>query len=167
MAEELQVAEITLANGEIVEAITMETYRTLGQNEQAEWLVKCKKLADFFYVLYNEMEPILRTKMNEARSASTEINQQPTSSGVTVHLGAGLKDQDLGVKEVEDFWEAWLKIDPKGAKECFEEVHKPLKKKITEYRKIKGEEGSMERKRSEMIERFYNPSPKKLELKEK
>lgn len=164
--DETGVAGIVTLDGEVVQAITTEKYRELKQAEQAEWLVKCKKFESFFKRLYLEWEPILRTRMNLARASSTDINQQPTTEGVTVHLGSGLKDQDLGVGEVEKFWAEWFKIDREGAKACFEEVHKIVKAEVTKYRKIKGESGSMERKRSDMIERYYCPQPKKLELKE-
>jgi len=164
--EEVGIAQVTLTTGEIIESITAEKFRGLALNQQAEALVKVKKLADFFRKLYNEFEPIVRTKMDFARNDATEINQVKVGEGVTVHLGAGKVDKELGVQEVEDFFNAWFELDPKGAKVCFQEIHKPVKSEITKFRKQKGEPGSMERKRSEMIEHFYNPQPKKLEIKE-
>jgi hypothetical protein len=102
--------------------------------------------------------------MDQAREDSTQINQVKVEGGVTVHLGAGKVDQELGVGEVESFFEEWLKLDPSTAKLCFKEIHKPVKAEIAKCRKQKGEVGSMERQRSEMIERYYNPQPKKLEI---
>ena len=103
--------------------------------------------------------------MDAARTDVTQINQVAVSGGFKLHLGAGKEDQNLSQSETESFWEQFLAIDPQGAKACFEEVHKIKKAEITKLRKIRGEENTMEHKRSELIERVYNPQPKKLEIK--
>lgn len=162
---QMEVAQVTLTTGEIVEAISNEKFRELALTQQAEALVKVKKLASFFKKLFDEWEPIVRTKMDFARNDSTEINQVKVGNAV-VHLGSGKVDRELGVDEVESFWSELFAMRPDLAKLCFKEIHKPVKTEITKLRKQKGEPGSVERKVSDMIERYYNPQPKKLEIKE-
>jgi hypothetical protein len=164
--EKVEVAEIVLSGGEVLQTITEEKFRSLDLTAQSEMLIQIKKMADFFYAKLQLFEPIVRTKMDAARTDPTTVNQSAPTMGVKLHLGGGKKDMELGVKQIEDFYQEWKSLDKDSAKKCFETVHNPLKKEITKFRKIRGEDGSMERKRADMIERYYNPQPKKLEFKE-
>ena len=163
--ENLSVKEIVLAGGEVFTPMTDEEFRALALNDAAAVLVKVKQCESFFCKLFNAWEPLLRTRMDRAREDVTQINQVDVGGGVKLHLGAGKEDKTLSQAEVESFFEQFLTIDPPGAKMCFEEVHKIKKAEITKLRKMKGEAGTMERKRSELIERVYDPQPKKLEIK--
>lgn len=164
--DSFEVKDVVLTGGEMFTPITDEEFRELSLNDGAEVLVKVKNLENFFKKLYNQWEPLLRGRMDAARTDVTQINQVAVSGGFKLHLGAGKEDQNLSQSETESFWEQFLAIDPQGAKACFEEVHKIKKAEITKLRKIRGEENTMEHKRSELIERVYNPQPKKLEIKE-
>ena len=164
MAESLDVKDVVLSSGEILSTITDEQFRALALNDQAEVLIKVKRLGDFFTKLYRSWEPLVRTKMDAAREDVTQINQvQNRLDGFKPTLGAGKEDKTLTQSEVESFWEQFLSIDAEGAKICFEEIHKVKKAEVTKLRKMRGEAGSMERKRSELIERIFDPQPKKLE----
>lgn len=166
MAESLDVKDVVLSSGEILSTITDEQFRSLALNDQAEVLIKVKRLGDFFTKLYRSWEPLVRTKMDAAREDVTQINQVQTGDGFKLHLGAGKEDKALTQSEIESFWEQFLSIDAEGAKICFEEIHKVKKAEVTKLRKMRGEAGSVERKRSELIERIFDPQPKKLEIKE-
>ncbi len=165
MPNDLQVKEILLSEGEIFQPISDDQFRALPLNDAASVLVKVKQLQDFFRKLYQMWEPLVRGRMDAARSDTTQINQVDVGNGVKLHLGAGKTDNDLSQAEIEIFYGQFLGIDDEGAHLCFEKIHRINKAEINKLRKIKGEEGSMERKRSELIERVYNPQPKKLEIK--
>lgn len=162
---EVEPKEIILADGEVFQTIGTEQFRSLSQPDMAAALVKIKRLSDFFRKLFLEWEPILRTRMDMAREDSTQVNQIEVEPGVKVHLGAGKEDKTLTQAEIESMFGEWTRLDGKGAEECFEVIHKVKKAEVTKYRKQRGEPGSMERKRSEMIERYYCSAPKKLEIK--
>lgn len=164
-AEIVEVKEAILATGEVLQVMTTEQFRGLSQPDMAAALVRVKRIGDFCTKLFREWEPILRTRMDAAREDSTTINQVKVDESATVHLGAGKEDQALTGAEVEEFFNQMLAIDPEAAKVCFEEIHKVKKAEVTKLRKQRGEPGSMERKRSDLIERTYKPAPKKLEIK--